>query len=208
MRKILFLCIFPFCTSIFAQNNKGNLTFIYIDHESSTPVNKICDRIKDIRDDALEMDDALIIYLANGDKPLISLTNVPDEDNEYSGDEKFTEIIGQLQEMNSHDVNASKDVRTIIELLNRCKVSSSDESLNWESLTMDFYVGPSFWALGNNERLISKLYFVMEIPKIQKQGEVNFNIYKGRDVKIDSADGYLFGPKNVEGINNIRILEI
>ena len=53
-----------------------NLHFVYIDHEPSTPVNQLCQRIRSLRDDAIEVEDALIVYLSDGRQSLLSFTNL------------------------------------------------------------------------------------------------------------------------------------
>lgn len=194
-----------FQISVFAQQ-KRNLYFVYIAHESTTEVNKLCNKIKELRTDAQESGDAVMVYLANGNYPMISLTNVEDLTGQYTGDDPFNAIIGGLQEMNSHDVVPDVDLNTICKMMDWANLNNEQLQLNYETVVMDMYVGPDFWDLGYNERLISRLYTALEVPVLQEE-EFYFNIFKSTEQTINFNDDLKFGAKNVDGINKIRILE-
>lgn len=202
----VFMLILGVNVCVFAQKSDKNFYFVYIDHEATTDVNSLCDKIKELRTDALESGDAVIVYLANGNYPMISLTNVPDPLSIYTGDDPFNAIIGGLQEMIAHDVIPDVDLTTICKLMDWANLNSDDMRLNYETVTIDMYVGPDFWDLGYNERLISRLYDSLEIPLLQQE-ELYFNLYKTHDQEIKATDDKLFGLKNVDGINKLRILE-
>ena len=97
--------------------SKMNLHFIYIAHETSTPVNKLCERIRTVRDDALEVEDALIIYLSDGVLSPVSLTNLKDQSGLHrDSPESYTDIIAALQDFNSHNVVARNDRTNLLNL--------------------------------------------------------------------------------------------
>mgnify|MGYP006988632035 CR=1 FL=1 len=60
----MFLLMFGATT--LAQTATKNYHFVYIDHEVNTPTNQLCNKLKDLHEDALETEDVLIIYLATG----------------------------------------------------------------------------------------------------------------------------------------------
>ena len=76
----MFLLMFGATT--LAQTATKNYHFVYIDHEVNTPTNQLCNKLKDLHEDALETEDVLIIYLATGLSSegycMLSLTNLQD----------------------------------------------------------------------------------------------------------------------------------
>ena len=114
---IAVLAFMPVVTVQAQDYSKMNLHFVYIDHETSTPVNQLCKRIRTLRDDAIEVEDALIVYLSDGRQSLLSFTNLKDNNNENRDtNEAFVNIISALQDANSHDVNAREDRKNILTL--------------------------------------------------------------------------------------------
>lgn len=207
MKKILLLVVMFLAgfATLQAQSAK-RLHFIYIDHESDTPVNRLCNKLKDLRDKAIEDGTGLIVYLANNYNPMISVTNIDTVDKKYVGDEIFDDIIAALQEENSHDVNAKTDLEQILKIMDECQLNDAQMKLGYRRVTFDFYAGATFWGLRNNERLISYLYFALEIPHLQEE-ELYFNIYKPKGAQLVHLENKPFGDKNVEDVNKLRILD-
>jgi len=204
-KRLLFLIMCFLGLPICAQTTR--LHFIYIDHETTTPTNNLCKKIQDLRDKAIENGGGLIVYLANGFSPMVSATNVESIDEKYVGDEAFDDIIAALQEENSHDVNAKTDLNQILQLAEQCHINDDKMKLGYKRVTFDFYVGSTFWGLRNEERLLSYLYFALEVPKLMEE-DFSFNIYKPKDDKLEHLENKPFGEKNVERINNFRIMDI
>lgn len=207
-RLFLVLLTMVFVIGLNAQSRKNkDFYFVYIDHETTTPVDRLCENIKDLRDNALETHSGLVIYLSNGFYPMISMTNLPDASGNYSGDEKFNDIIAALQEENSHDVNPTIDTKKIVEVLAQSELLSNSQSLLWSSATLDFYTGPTFWNLNCNETLLSRLYFALDIPEVQENDELMFNVYKASTQELSVEEKHLFGLKNLQGINKkVRLM--
>ena len=185
-----------------AQNySKMNLHFIYIDHEPTTPVNKLCERMRTLRDDAIEIDDALIIYLADGKQSLLSFTNLKDiyGANRDTND-AFISIIAALQDANSHDVIASEDRKNILNLFDEYNFINETGQFKFNSVTMDFYIGSEFWALGNNEKIIAHLFVDFDVSNLSKNLFV-FNVFKPKGVNLNYPEGKPFGDNNIDGIN-------
>ena len=178
-----------------------NLHFVYIDHEPSTPVNQLCERMRTLRDDAIEIDDALIIYLADGKQSLISFTNLKDiYGKDRDTNDAFVSIIAALQDANSHDVIANEDRKNILRLFDEYNFIGEDGSFKFSSVTMDFYVGSGFWALGNNEKVISHLFVDFDVSSLPKDKFV-FNVFRPKGETLDYPEGKPFGNKNIDGIN-------
>jgi len=195
--------------SAFAQDYSNvNLHFVYIDHEPSTPVNKLCQRIRTLRDDAIEVEDALIIYLSDGRQSLLSFTNLKDI---YGGNrdknEAYVDIIAALQDANSHDVIAQEDRKNILKLFEEYNFIDESGRFLFNSVTMDFYVGAGFWALGNHEKVISHLFVDFDASSFSND-KLSFNVFKPKGESLNYPEGMPFGDNNIDGINQkLKILE-
>lgn len=201
------LSLFSILT-LWAQDDSKNLHFVYIDHEVTTPVTELCGKIQQLHDDAAEVDDALIVYLSDGNTSIVSFTNL--SDNAGKGRDKdnaFLEVIAALEDANSHDVVATEDIKNIQDLFTEYNFIDSDGRITYNSVIFDFYVGNSFWTLGNNEKVIAHLYESFSMFNMPR-GQFSMNIYKPKTNHLQYPEGMPFGDNNVEGINEkIRIFE-
>lgn len=181
--------------------SKMNLHFVYIDHEPATPVNQLCQRIRTLRDDAIEVEDALIVYLSDGRQSLLSFTNLEDKmGKNRDQNEAFVSIIAALQDANSHDVNAQDDRKNILRLFEDYNFVDDEGRFIFSSVTMDFYIGPEYWALGNNEKVISHLFVVFDAASFPKD-KLTFNVFKPKGQNLNYPEGMPFGDNNIDGIN-------
>lgn len=181
--------------------SKVNLHFVYIDHEPSTPVNQLCQRIRTLRDDAIEVEDALIVYLSDGRQSLFSFTNLQDIYGlNRDKNDAFVDIIAALQDANSHDVIAQEDRRNILKLFEEYNFIDEEGRFLFNSVTMDFYVGPEYWNLGNNEKVISHLFVDFDAASFPKD-KLAFNVFKPKGLSLNYQDGMPFGDNNIDGIN-------
>ena len=198
---IAVLAIMPAITVKAQDYSQMNLHFVYIDHETSTPVNQLCKRIRTLRDDAIEVEDALIIYLSDGRQSLFSFTNLKDRNNENrDSNEAFVNIIAALQDANSHDIIAREDRKNILNLFDEYNFIDEQGHLLFNSVTMDFYVGPDYWNLGNHEKVIAHLFVDFDASSFDKT-KLAINIFKPKGVELKYPDGMPFGDNNIEGIN-------
>lgn len=202
-RFFAMILFFTMAIAVSAQDySKMNVHFVYIDHEPSTPVNRLCERIRTLREDAIEVDDALIIYLANGPQPLLSFTNLKDlYGKNRDTNDAFVNIIAALQDANAHDVLAREDRKSILKLFEEYNFVDNTGKFLFNTLTLDFYVGSEFWALGNNEKVISRLFSVLDASSFSKEKFV-FNVFKPKGEKLKYPEGLPFGDNNIDGINN------
>ena len=214
MKKYQFLLLvvllsFSSTISLYAQDySKVNLHFVYINHEPSTPINQLCQRIRTLRDDAIEVDDALIVYLSDGRQSLLSFTNLKDpQGKDRDKNDAFTAIIAALQEANSHDVIAQEDRKNILKLFEDYNFVNDNGVFLFNSVTMDFYVNPEFWALGNHEKVISHLFVDFDAASFPKE-KLAFNVFKPKGTNLKYPEGMPFGDNNIDGINQkLSILE-
>lgn len=203
--KIIFVAVVLMIVgslSVQAQDySKVNLHFVYIDHEPSTPVNQLCQRIRTLRDDAIEVEDALIVYLSDGRQSLLSFTNLQDmAGRNRDKNEAFVDIIAALQDANSHDVIAQEDRKNILRLFDEYNFVDENGKFLFSSVTMDFYVGPEFWTLGNHEKVISHLFVDFDAASFPKD-KLAFNVFKAKGQTLNYPEGMPFGDNNIDGIN-------
>ena len=218
------LCIFMGTFEAFAQNNQEKrLQFVYIDHEVTTPVNILNQRMTQRFYDVGEFPDreALILYLSNGRKSPVAFVNL----KEYLNDaqlERFTvsglprdteaafkEVLEAMNKANSHTVDARMDVDNILDIIDKLQVLDENGKLNFKTLRFDFYVGPNFWLLRNNEKIIARLYSVLQQGlNDADKGKISFNVLKPAGVQLDIIEGKPFGAANLDEINDkLRIME-
>lgn len=210
-RKILLVVLLVLACQLnaVAQDYKNmNLHFVYIDHEPTTPVSQLCQRIRTLRDDAIEVEDALIVYLSDGKHPLLSYTNLQDPSGRnLDKNEAFVEVIAALQDANSHEVIAQEDRKNILRLFDKYNFIDENGEFIFSSVTMDFYIGPNFWALGNNEKIISHLFAAFDVNSLPKE-KFTFSVFKPKGQSLEYPAGMPFGDNNIDGINQvIRIFE-
>ena len=100
----------------YRQNfSENHFRFVYIDHEPTTPVATIHQRLDKLHDDAIDSGSCLMVYLADEDQPLVSLTNMPDyaPQEHHGDDEAFSDLIKQMYVQTAHEVRASTDLDTL-----------------------------------------------------------------------------------------------
>lgn len=213
MRRITFSLLFAtFCACIPLTSNaqeyyNKRLRFVYIDHETKTPINRLCEHIIKQRDNAIEFGDALILYLANGLRSQVALVNLEDKSGQNRNKpESFFNIIDALQNTISHSVNAREDRRNILNLFDEYNFINENKEFLFKSVTMDFYVDEDFWGLRHNERIIAHLYTIFEAVSYPPEQFI-FNVYKPRENDIHYPEGKPFGQLNIDNINKtLRIL--
>lgn len=205
--KRIFIVIFLIC-SVFLplmsqETDKQEFTFIYIDHETNTPVSRLVEKLSEIKRDLVQMHAPGIFYMAAGSKPIIVRFNM-ENDNRADFDSLF---VRELQEKDSHDIIASVDVDSIIHILSENDIIDGNGQLAYEPVTFDFYVGDKFWNLGNNEKVISTLFFALGLDKYPA-GKVPVNIIRSSGDEISISKEEPYGRKNLGGINErLRVLQ-
>lgn len=224
--NVLNCLLFTFCLvcDVYAQDNKGKrMQFVYIDHEVTTPTALINNRITDRKNDVSQFPEreSLIVYLSNGRRSPVAFVNIKEYlDNEQlmritpSGNSRDTEeafkyVLEVLNNANSHTVDARVDVQNILDILEHLNAFDENGKLNYRSIRFDFYIGPNFWQLRNNEKVIARLYSVLRNGLSNDDKEkITFNVLKPENVHIDYIEGKPFGASNLDDINSdIQIME-
>ncbi len=198
------------------------LQFVYIDHEVTTPTAKLNERltqrffqVKDFPDR-----DAMIVYLSNGLISPVAFVNLKEyatdeqlEEITLSGrprdtDDAFKDVLEKMNNANSHDVEPLVDVDNILTLLEQLQIFAEDGTLNFQSLRFDFYVGTTFWNSFNNERVIARIYALIRQGLQDKdKDKISFNVFNPIGSVLDYEEGKPFGNANLDGINEIKIME-
>lgn len=197
------------------DNQEKRLHFVYIDHEETTPTKVVNDRMTQRFYDVGEFPDreALVLYLSNGRRSPVAFVNL----KEYAStsgakrdtEEAFKDVLETMNNANSHSVEARVDVENILNIFEGLKVFDENGKLNFKSLRIDFYVGPNFWLLRNNEKIISRLYALLQQGlQDEDKKKITFSVFKPANVKIDYPHGKPFGDANLNGINDkLQLLE-
>ena len=182
--------------------------FIYVEHEIGNHKNILCERLKELREDAKETGDVLIIYLSTGepeqDYGICSYTNLEDPSgNSQDTDEAFNSIISIIQDSKSLPVKAQEDVRRVREIIDASDFANDNGEIKYRKAEIDFYAGSRFWLLGFNNSVIAHLYSVLGMSSISK-GKVDFRVFVPKtDDKFKYPEGMPFGENNIDGINGI-----
>lgn len=224
-RLILYLLLVLTGTAwVTAQDNsKKNLQFVYIDHEVSTPTKVLNERMTMRYYDVVQYpeQESMIIYLSNGRLSPIAFVNLVDyamaeqlTGNIPSGrrrdtEDAFKDVLETLNKANSHTVEPVADINNILSVLDQQQVFDENGKLNFKRLRFDFYVGPQFWQLLNNEKIIARLYAIIQ-QGLQEgdKDKISFNVFKPKDSHLDYPEGKPFGEINLNGINEkLSIME-
>ena len=208
--SLMFLLVYGATT--LAQTATKNYHFVYIDHEVNTPTNQLCNKLKDLHEDALETEDVRIIYLAPGLPSegycMLSLTNLQDgTDKKQDTEEAFNNIIAALQNAKYHSVSPKADVQNIIDLFDTYPYQQEDKNLTYKNVKLSFYVGSRFWTLGYNYSVLSYLYALLDVDSMPK-GKYSFNVMVSRTDKPTYEEGMPFGNLNLQGINKKTSISI
>lgn len=203
MKKTFLILIFAIACilNVSAQEADAskNYTFIYIAHDVTTPIDRLSEKLREAYREAVQYENVAIFYMSNGSDPII-VKVLPNGDDNRDDFEKV--LMTELQEMNSHDVDSEVDAEAIVDLLSENDFTSYGH-INYALVSFDFYIGSMFWTLGNNENIISRIYFVLDIDKYKYQ-DLAFNVYCNEEdfSNLNYEEGKPFGDKNLSSINN------
>lgn len=207
--KRINLFSFLFVILFFANNNviaQDYYHFIYVGHEVGDHKNILCERLKNLHDDAKETGDILIIYLSTGDQEqdygICSYTNIKDPTGKHQDtDVAFNSIIGVIQDSKSLPINAQADVSNVRKIMDASNFVDENGKAKYRKAEIDFYAGSRFWRLGFNNTVIAHLYSVLGISTLP-QNVVDFRVFVPKtDDKLKYPEGQPFGENNIDGIN-------
>lgn len=201
MRKLIFVILSLVSISAAAQGNlDDNLTFIYINHTTDTPVQMLCNRLDDEYKSAKRFNKPLIIYLANGRNSYVAKVGVDNADADA-----YDNIIRALQERRFHNLDPRTDVLNIVDIFNAIDFLNENGKLKYESMTWEFYINQDFWDANYNEQIIARLYYVLDLAK-QPDDFLHLMVFYSGDEEFVYDIEAPFGMKNLCG--NLTKLEI
>lgn len=212
MKRIFyfFLAFMALCltaTPIMAQDGEESpeeqsFQFVYIAQDHSMSVQSLTEQLRDVYNHAI-MEGPTIFYLSRGTSPIIVKVNLTD-DNRGDFEE---EILAKVREQESPSVDGGHDKRQILQLLRDNNFVDETGHLVYGRTDFKFYVGQSFWTMGNHEAVIAPLYFELDIANFISSETFNFNVYCPRNIDLDNNAP--FGILNPDGINDdIRLNKI
>ncbi|MBP3843326.1 MAG: hypothetical protein J6E29_06795 [Prevotella sp.] len=208
--KRLFLFIFIFtaiCMGVSAQGNSESpatqaFQFVYVAQDHSMNVQTLTEQLRDDFNHAI-MDGPTIFYISRGTTPLIVKVNFPDDNRGIFEDQ----VLAKVREQESHSVDGSFDKRQIRRLLQENNFVDGSGHLMYKRTDFKFYVGQSFWTMGNHEAVIAPIYFELDLRNFITYESFNFNVYCPKNMDVDSKSP--FGILNPDGINDdVRINKI
>ena len=191
MKKYCLLLLMVVSTfSVFAQ--KKSLEFYYISHDRTTPVNRLCDRLQYVYEQALSDENyAVIFYFPNLEDHIEVKVNL-EGDNRND----FDKILGALRGRDAHENYSYYDFETITNLMNKYDFITPDGGYAYSSVLFCWYVTPDFWRWGGNENVIAKLYFTLELEKYNDY--VSTQVWHARnDGLVLENEKYPFGKLNL-----------
>lgn len=197
MKKIVLIIagLITVC-QLWAQDTaQKELSFIYIAHDENTDTQALIGRLKRQFENTIYYPEirSTIFYLANGEDPIVVNVNTKDDNRA-----EFDNLIASLQNSRFHDTNANYDVERIIKILESNDIITDDGERLYEYIEWTYYVNSTFWQLRNNEHLIAKLYFILEMERLIASNYLNLNIYYSESTdNIEYNINSPFGDKNL-----------
>lgn len=199
--------------AVFAQYDEGQkptFYFYYIAHDNTTPVVELDELLRGYFqshlsnvDDSESGEDPVIIYLSSGERPFIVKAHLPGGSRDWK--EYDNVITNELFGRNSHEVNPTADIGSIIGLINDAGVFGPDGGLSdkYGEAVFQFYVTPRFWLNKQNEELIATLFYILDIEKaIEMGGKFDITVYYPPNAPLYQDNTAPFGKQNLGNINH------
>jgi hypothetical protein len=172
----LLALLFPATVGAQESQQQTTLLFEYVDHEPSTSGVQLGEIFSQERYNALQFETSMIVYLANGQNSLVSLTGIKDKTGKNVDDkDAFDNIIYELESFSWHRVDAEFDRDKIIKLFDEYVFGPNFQS-RYSKVTLRFYVGAQFWRL-RNKRIIENLLDYPEIRRLAEQGVLQIQVF-------------------------------
>ena len=99
--------------------------------------------------------------MPNGQRPIIVKVNMPGDNYK-----DFDKIVSAIQQLSSNTVIGDYDVTEIHKLLDENDIIDEKGRAVYRSVDWLYYICPSFWMMKNNEFVIARLFFTMEMDKL------------------------------------------
>lgn len=190
---VIIAAVFLAITSLSAQDKSmQTLNFIYITHSPRTQTDRLIYHLREYYGRVLRVKMPTIFYLTNGRQPVIVQVNTPNDNRK-----DFGEIVYQLQSMRSHSVNPQTDVRRIMELFDEFGVVDDLGNVQYARVEWNYFVDSAFWQAGHNESVIARLYWVLDMYKMELQNRLKINIRYGTKDPLPIKEQNPYGAKNL-----------
>lgn len=203
IRRLLFfigLTFVSFVMSAQEQNeSKKSLYVLYIAHDAATPVEKLCEQLKQLCKDNRRHHHPTLIYLSNDESPFCIRLNM----NKSGVTEE--ELYGELKYHLSHHVNAAFDYKYLCKELENIVITDGKER-TYEDIDFRFYITPEFTGLNYQEELISLLFWRYNLKDI-KTSSVNFNVFFSDGDEPLPTSRTFFGAHNWDNISDHIVLQ-
>ena len=195
-RFVMILFCLLVAVPVVAQNRSDQtLTFVYIAHDVNTDTQTLVARLKELFKDTINYPDmrATIFYLTNGDNPIVVRVNLPDDNRK-----DFDRIIYSLQNSRFHEVSPMTDLERIVQEFNENDILTDDGRRVYKNVDWIYYINSTFWKLHNNESVIAKLFFVMDMGQMIRDKYMSLDFYYGEKSDAIKYDIKMpFGRKEI-----------
>ena len=194
-RIMMTVYLMLFAGVVYSQESELNRTYslVYVAQDQTVDKEALTVALRNVYNHSL-VEGPTIIYYANGTRPVIVKVNMPG-DNRQDFD---TKIVPLLKLNVSRSIDSSFDLKNLLNLIDKNDFVNDEGELVCQRTDFEFYVGNSFWTMNNNEKLISALFFNLNLAQLMNKGAFSFNVFCPRSVEIDEE--FPFGMQNLDGI--------
>lgn len=185
--------------------SQQKLKFAYIAHDENTAIQSLIPRLNQMVEDATYMPErvAVILYLPNGEEPMVIRINTGVNDNPQD----YPRMVDELQNRLSHDGISLLDCEKIIEIFDTVPLLNEDGTPHFKAVDWNYYVNASFWKLNMNESVIASLYWIMDMEQLLKDYYLNVNIYYGEQApKLPINEELPFGEKKLNATMPLQLM--
>ena len=169
--------------------------FVYITFDEKTETQKLIDRLTELYNYAMDYPEnyAVVFYMPNGEDPIVVKINVVGDNYK-----DFDKIIAMIQRQPSNIVMADYDVEHIHSLFEENDIIDMNGRRIYKSVDWVYYVNSSFWMMRNNENVIARLFFTMDMAQMIALKYMTVNIFcsKGKQ-GIQFNQNKPFGDKEL-----------
>lgn len=166
--------------------------FAYIAHDRLTQISELENYLISRYRRAVEGEDlVLVLYLANGESPLIVQVNTPSDSRD-----EFNDFLDELKDGWEHGVDPDYDIDRIVTLMEELDfVKPGTDELVYRTVDWHFHVTSDFWRKGYNESVVASLCFVLGVEHFETD---NFRLrcYFGRNDDLVYDESAPFGEKD------------
>ena len=202
MKKNLCLIVMLFFLPIMtlAQNyiekKEQPFRFIYLVHDHTSPVSTLINTLRDVERRARQYNQKCLIYMANGKNYYLAQINTENDNRD-----KFEQILGELNNKLSHDINIQADIVAILDLFKEHQIVDENGELIYKSVAMEFYLTSHFCDNGYAKDFIVPLYLAFDVKNMPAKFNFEVFVNSAGNEDYDYSGERIFGNKNYNSIN-------